>query len=53
MAQASAPRRFQARERPAESAGRHRIESPHVPVRQALRRFGETIRRMEEAASGS
>jgi len=26
------------------------IESPHVPVRQALRRFGETIRRMEEAA---
>ncbi|MER8624702.1 TetR/AcrR family transcriptional regulator [Mesorhizobium sp. M1143] len=29
------------------------IESPHVPVRQALRRFGETIRRMEEAAPGS
>ncbi|MET3583219.1 AcrR family transcriptional regulator [Mesorhizobium robiniae] len=26
------------------------IESRHVPVRQALRRFGETIRRMEEAA---
>ncbi|MDQ6436006.1 TetR/AcrR family transcriptional regulator [Mesorhizobium sp. LHD-90] len=26
------------------------IESRHVPVRQALRRFGETIRQMEEAA---
>ena len=27
------------------------IESPHVPVRQALRRFGETIRRLEEVAT--
>ena len=27
------------------------IESGHVPVRQALRRFGETIRRIEEAST--